>query len=228
MEHLIKERGKLIASLADELCRHYDCPRFRDDLISAANLALLEKAGDYDASAGASMATYLYPYLVGAMRRELERGLYPVSLPKDVFGAQGALWKTAFASLEECAEEKSPTALPVEWQVLREIYIDCVKDEFDLLSFKERQILGGFFGVFEYPKQTLADLAEEFQMTENALLKAKDKALNKLRLACDNGQLGRWREAQRIIRATQRAWGYISTDTSTPQTLWCLGTQIEE
>ena len=57
MEHLIQEHGKLIASLADKLCRRYDCSRLRDDLISAANLALLQKAGDYDASANASMAT---------------------------------------------------------------------------------------------------------------------------------------------------------------------------
>lgn len=222
MEHLIQEHGKLIASLADKLCRRYDCPRLRDDLISAANLALLQKAGDYDTSAGASMATYLYPYLVGAMRRELERSLYSVSLPKDVFGA---LRRTDFASLEECAEEKSPTALPVEWQVLRKIYIDCVKDEFDQLSFKERQILGGFFGVFEHPKQTLADLAEEFQMTENALLKAKDKMLGKLRLACESGQFGRWRVVQQMIQAAQREC--VSTDTSTPQTPWYLEKQRE-
>ena len=220
MEHLIQEHSKLIASLADKLCRRYDCSRLRDDLISAANLALLQKAGSYDASAGASMATYLYPYLVGAMRRELERGLYPVSLPKDVFRAQGALWRTAFAPLEECREEESPTALSVEWQVLREIYIGCVKAEFDLLSFKERQILGGFFGVYGYPKQTLADLGEEFQMTENALLKAKEKALGKLRLAYENGQLRRWREVQRMVRAAQRECG--STDASPSQTLWCL------
>lgn len=220
MEHLIQEQSRLIAFLADKLCRRYDCPRFWDDLVSAAKLALLEKAGDYDASAGASMATYLYPYLVGAMRRELERGLYPISLPKDVFGAQGALWKTAFASLEECVEKESPTALPVEWQVLREIYIDCVKDEFDQLSFKERQILGGFFGVFEHPKQTLADLAEEFQMTENALLKAKDKALNKLRLACENGKLGVWMEVRSFLRDAQREC--CGADYSTQQSFWCV------
>lgn len=220
MERLIQEHGKLIASLADKLCRHYDCSRLRDDLISSANLALLQKAEDYEASAGASMTTYLYPYLVGAMRRELERGLYPVSLPKDAFRTQGALWKTAFIPLEECPEEESPTALPVEWQVLREIYIGCVKAEFELLSFKERQILGGFFGVYGCPKQTAIELGEEFQMTENALLKAKDKALGKLRLACESGRLGLWREAQRMVRAAQQECG--NTDVSTPQALWCL------
>lgn len=50
-----------------------------------------------------------------------------------------------------------------------------MKEEFGKLSFKEQQILGGFFGVYSYPKQTVAELAEEFQLTENALIKAKDK-----------------------------------------------------
>ena len=159
------------------------------------------------------------------MRRELERSLYPVSLPKDVFRAQGARWRTAFAPLEEYREEESPTALPVEWQVLREIYIDYVKAEFDLLSFKERQVLGGFFGVYGYPKQTATELGEEFQMTENALLKAKDKALGKLRFACENGQLGLWREVRHMVQAAQRECG--SADTSAPQTLWCLERQKE-
>ena len=204
MERLIQEQSGLIASLADKLCRHFHCPELREDLISAANLALLQRAGAYDAGSGASMTTYLYPHLFGAMRRELECSLYPISLPKDAFREQGPLLKTAFYPLEECRELESPAALPVEWQVLREIYLDCVKEEFEQLSFRERQILGGFFGVYAYPKQTISNLAEEFQLTENALIKARDKALAKLRRACGSGRLGIWREAHRIIRETQR------------------------
>lgn len=228
MERLIQEHGVLIAALADKLCRQYDCPQLREDFISAANLTLLQKAPTYDASTGASITTYLHPYLRGAMLRELERSLYSLAIPKDMFRSEGALWKTAFVPLEEYQEKESPTALPVEWQVLREIYIGCVKVEFDLLSFKERQILGGFFGVYDHPKRTLADLAEEFQMTENALVRAKDKALDKLRFACENGRLGFWREALRIIRAAQRERECVSTDTSTPQTLWCFEKQMKE
>lgn len=225
MEKLIQENSRLIADLADKLCRRYACPQLREDFISVANLTLLQKASAYDASTGASITTYLHPYLRGAMLRELERNLYSLAIPKDVFRSEGTLWKTAFVPLEQCQEKESPTALPVEWQVLREIYIDCVKAEFDLLSFKERQILGGFFGVYDYPKQTLVDLADEFQLTENALLKAKDKALGKLRLACENGSFGVWREVQRMMRAAQRE--RVSMDTSAPQALWCLEEQRE-
>lgn len=208
MERLIQEQSGLIASLADNLCRRFQCPELREDLISAANLALLQRAGDYDADSRASMATYLYPHLSGAMRRELEYSLYPISLPKDAFREQGSLLKTAFTPLEECREVESPAALPVEWQVLREVYLDCVKEEFEQLSFRERQILGGFYGVYTYPKQTISDLAEEFQLTENALIKARDKALAKLRRVCESGRLGVWREAKRMIRAAQRECSY--------------------
>ncbi|MDD2956239.1 MAG: sigma-70 family RNA polymerase sigma factor [Oscillospiraceae bacterium] len=226
MEQLIQEQGKLIASLADKMCRRFGCSQLREDLISSANLALLQKAGGYDASSEASMTTYLYPHLVGAMRRELERSLYPMSLPKDIFHEQGAFWKSAFSPLEEYREQESPADLPVERQVLREIYLDCVREEFERLSFKERQILGGFFGVFDYPKQTLANLAEEFQMTENALIKAKDKALVKLRLACENGQLGIWREARSLVRDAQRECR--GADYSTPQSLWYMEEREEK
>jgi RNA polymerase primary sigma factor len=204
VERLIQEQSGLIASLADKLCRRFHCPELQEDLISAANLALLQRAGAYDAGSGASMTTYLYPHLSGAMRRELERSLYPISLPKDAFRGQGALLKTAFSTLEECREVESPAALLVEWQVLREIYLDCVKEEFEQLSFRERQILGGFYGVYTYPKQTISDLAEEFQLTENALIKARDKALDRLRRACEDGRLGIWREAHRMIREARR------------------------
>ena len=74
-------------------------------------------------------------------------------------------------------------------------------------------------------KQTALELGEEFQMTENALLKAKDKALGKLRVACENGRLGLWREARRMVRAVQKKCG--STNISTPQALWCLEKQRE-
>ena len=223
MERLIQEQSGLIASLADKLCRRFHCPELREDLISSANLALLQRAGTYDAGSGASMTTYLYPHLSGAMRRELEYSLYAISLPKDAFQEQGALLKTAFSPLEECWELKSPVALPVEWQVLREVYLECVKEAFEQLSFRERQILGGFFGVYTYPKQTISDLAEEFQLTENALIKARDKALDRLRRACENGRLGIWREAHRMIRDAQ--WECCRADYSSLQSLYHVTTR---
>lgn len=222
MEILIEEHRKLIAACADMLCRRYRCPQLREDLISVGNLVLLQRAGRHDMAAGASMSTYLYPYLLGAMRRQIEKILYPIVLPKDIFAAQGALWQTAFSPLEEY-REKADTARAVAQQVITEICLACLKEQFALLSFKERHIIGGFFGAYDFPKQTLADLAEEFQMTESALGKAKDKAIAKLRRTCEESELGVWRDAQKQIREAQRecsASGYFST-----QSQWYLSKQ---
>lgn len=79
------------------------------------------------------------------------------------------------------------------WQeLLREVF----ENE---LSFKEREILGGFFGVYGYEKKTLPEIGEQFNMKENATLKAKDKALNILTEICMNGKLGLWREVYKTI-----------------------------
>jgi hypothetical protein len=41
-------------------------------------------------------------------------------------------------------------------------------------------------------------------MTESAVLKAKAKALARLREACLNGKLGIWREVRRMFRGITR------------------------
>ncbi|MEG0835915.1 MAG: hypothetical protein RR413_10775, partial [Christensenellaceae bacterium] len=68
----------------------------------------------------------------------------------------------------------------------------------------ERQILGGFFGVYGHREQSIAELGEEFDITENAAAKAKDKALKKLTDACMDGELGLWHRARKAIRKAQR------------------------
>lgn len=193
MENLFQTYGRLIASCADKLCRRYQCPQFKEDLTSVGNIVLLEKAQTFSSELGVSMITYLYPFLMGAMRREIEKNLYPISLPKDEFEAQDHRWHLAFSSLDTRSDlEKIESVASVEHQVLQTIYLECLEKEFENLSFKERQILGSFFGVYGYCKQTASEIAVEFQMTENALLKAKNRALQKLQQACHNGKLGIW------------------------------------
>lgn len=72
------------------------------------------------------------------------------------------------------------------------------------MSYREREILGGFFGVYGHKKETLAEIGEAFQIKENAALKAKDKALEKLRRVCLDGEFGRWRSIHAAIREAQR------------------------
>jgi len=75
---------------------------------------------------------------------------------------------------------------------------------FESLSFKEREILGGFFGVYGHKEQTLAEIGEAFQIKENSARKAKNRALDKLRKRCAEGELGRWPSVHAAIREFQR------------------------
>lgn len=95
----------------------------------------------------------------------------------------------------------------VEQIVLHQIYLEVLEKEFDNLSFKEREILGGFFGAFGHERRTLADLGVQFNLTENAAAKAKDNSLNKLTEACFSGEIGVWLSARKTVREAQE---YIS------------------
>ncbi len=75
---------------------------------------------------------------------------------------------------------------------------------FPLPGIREREILGGFFGVYGYKKETLAEIGEAFQIKESAAFKAKDKALEKLRRVCLDGGLGYWMSIRAAIREAQR------------------------
>jgi len=72
MEEILGSCEGLIQSCADKLCFSFECPGLREDLISCGRLAVLEQAEDYRPDSGASVTTYLYPFILGAMRRELE------------------------------------------------------------------------------------------------------------------------------------------------------------
>lgn len=61
-------------------------------------------------------------------------------------------------------------------------------------------LLGGLFGAIGYEEHSPEELAFTFQITESAVLKAKEKALARLRDGCLNGELGVWREVRRTLR----------------------------
>ena len=92
----------------------------------------------------------------------------------------------------------------VESAVFTKIYLELLKKEFEKCSFKDKEILGGLYGVFGYAMQTPEELAFTFQMTESAVMKARDRILKKLRDACLNGELGVWKEVQRAVRSAMR------------------------
>lgn len=211
MESIYLQNKEMVEACADKLCRQFHCEQLREDLISTGALAVLTYADRYSPNGEATLSTFLYPYIIGAMKRELENSLYPVSLSKREFEAlrvQGYLY---FLSLDEQYDDNGEPVVQigdvradVEQIVLHQIYLEVLEKEFDNLSFKEREILGGFFGVFGYEQRTLADLGEQFDLTENAAAKAKDKTLKKLTGACFNGEIGIWLSARKAIRKAQK------------------------
>lgn len=211
MKQLYLQNKKMIEACADKLCHKFSCEQLREDFISAGTLALLTYAEKYNPDSGAAISTFLYPYIVGAMKRELEHNLYPVSLSKREFEGLRGQSKPDFFSLNDSTDDNGESVfqlrdfrLDVEESVFLSIYFPLLKPEFEKLSFKEKQILGGFFGVYGYEKHSLSELGEEFDMTENAAAKAKDKALKKLTSACMDGEIGVWYRTRKAIRKAQK------------------------
>lgn len=211
MEELYLQNKELIEACADKLCRRFHCEQLREDFVSVGAVALLTHADKYNPDSGAAISTFLYPYIVGAMRRELEKSLYSISLSKREF--EGLLERGAlgFCSLNDNYDDSGEPVMQltnpntdVERTVFQALYIEILAQEFEKLSFKEREILGGFYGVFDHKEQPLAALGEEFDLTENAAAKAKDKALKKLTAACMDGGIGLWKRARKAINEAQR------------------------
>lgn len=221
MENIYLRNKEMIEACADKLCRRFHCKQLREDLVSAGTLAILTYADRYNPDVEAALSTFLYPYIVGAMKRELENSLYPVSLSKREFEALRVQGYLSFLSLDERYDDNGEPIVQikdaradVEQIVLHQIYLEVLEKEFDNLSFKEREILGGFFGTFGYEQHTLADLGEQFDLTENAAAKAKDRAIRKLTDACFNGEIGIWVSARKAIKDAQRNKVPNNTDST--------------
>lgn len=211
MESIYLQNKEMVEACADKLCRQFKRAQLREDLVSAGSLAVLTYADRYNPGGEATLSTFLYPYIIGAMKRELENGLYPISLSKREFEALHVQGYLSFLSIDEQYGDNGDSIVQirdaradVEQIVLHKIYLEIMEQEFDKLSFKEREILGGFFGAFGHEQRTLADLGEQFDLTENAAAKAKDKALKKLTDACLNGEIGVWLSAQKAVREAQK------------------------
>ncbi len=212
MEEIFTACAAIIESCADKLCFRFECPGLREDLISCGRLAVLEQAADYRPDSRAAVTTYLYPFILGAMRRELEQSLFPMSLSKRGFKKQIVDKGLSFVSLDETFEDDDgnewsldpASTTDVEHAVFTKIYLELLRKEFEKCSFRDREILGGLFGVFGCEEQLPVELAFTFQMTESAVLKAKEKALARLRDACLDGELGIWRDVRKMMRAASR------------------------
>ena len=88
----------------------------------------------------------------------------------------------------------------VEQAVYRKVCIELLRELFDTLPKKDRDILGKTCGVFGYPEATLKEIGMYHMMKESAVEKAKNRAVEKLREAYPGSRLQVWRAVHRMLR----------------------------
>jgi hypothetical protein len=135
MDEILNVCEILIQSCADKLCFHFECPGLREDLNSCGRLAVLERAADYLTGSGAAVTTYLYPFILGAMRRELETSLFSMLFSKRGFEKQ---LEFAFVSLDEAFEDEDCD----EWSLVPASPIDVERAVFakSIWNFSEKSL----------------------------------------------------------------------------------------
>lgn len=87
-----------------------------------------------------------------------------------------------------------------EQVVYRKVCIELLRELFDALPKKDRDILGKACGVFGYPEATLKEIGMYHMMKESAVEKAKSRAVEKLREAYPGSRLQVWRAVHRMLR----------------------------
>lgn len=220
---LYLENKSFIENCAKQVVQKYRCENMLEDLVSVGTIVFLKRAVSYNEQQGAGITTFLYRYISGSMRREAEKSVSPFNLTKRKFkqiikAKELALARSISLDKEPKDGERSmseailsPEPSP-EQQFDLQFRLRHLQSAFETLLFKEREILGGFFGVYGHKQQTLAAIGEVFNMKENAALKAKDKALQKLHKNCMLGGLGRWMYIRTAISKSQQQ--AISESTS--------------
>ena len=84
--------------------------------------------------------------------------------------------------------------------VYRKVCIELLRELFDALPKKDRDILGKACGVFGYPEATLKEIGMYHMMKESAVEKAKSRAIEKLKAAYPGSRLQVWRTVYRMMR----------------------------
>ena len=91
-------------------------------------------------------------------------------------------------------------SVSAEQAVYRKVCIELLRELFDTLPKKDRDILGKTCGVFGYPEATLKEIGMYHMMKESAVEKAKNRAVEKLRESYPGSRLQVWRTVHRMLR----------------------------
>ena len=87
-----------------------------------------------------------------------------------------------------------------EQAVYRKVCIELLRELFDTLPKKDRDILGKTCGVFGYSEASLKEIGMYHMMKESAVEKAKNRAVEKLRAAYPGSRLQIWKVIHRMMR----------------------------
>ena len=87
-----------------------------------------------------------------------------------------------------------------EQAVYRKVCIELLRELFDTLPKKDRDILGKTCVVFGYSEASLKEIGMYHMMKESAVEKAKSRAVEKLREAYPGNRLQVWRAVHRMMR----------------------------
>ena len=91
-------------------------------------------------------------------------------------------------------------SVSAERAVYRKVCVEFLRELFDALSKKGRDILGKTCGVFGYSEATLKEIGMYHMMKESAVEKAKNRTVEKLRKAYPGSRLQVWRTVHRMMR----------------------------
>ena len=94
-------------------------------------------------------------------------------------------------------------------QVYRKVCIELLRELFDTLPKKDRDILGKTGDVFGYPEATLKEIGMYHMMKESAVEQAKNRAVEKLRESYPGSRLQVWRTVHRMIDVYKRQFSTL-------------------
>ena len=87
-----------------------------------------------------------------------------------------------------------------EQVVYRKVCIELLRELFDALPKKDRDILGKAYGAFGYEEVALKEIGMYHMMKESAVEKAKSRAVEKLKAAYPGSRLQVWKAVYRMLR----------------------------
>ena len=89
---------------------------------------------------------------------------------------------------------------PAEQVVYRKVCIELLREMFDALPKKDRDILGKCYGIFGFKETPLKEIGMYHMMKESAVIKAKDRAIQKLEKAYPGSKLQLWKTIHRLMQ----------------------------